>query len=197
MVIAAGFIFPSWMLVGAIVNGWDPIWQFLILVVAGGAQGFLLGFAQWALLAKSGITAPLLPWLAFMTGGPALAWIVVQAPGFLPADTAPEVRLPLVVAGIALAFAVVIFAQWWVLKTVVAHAWKFAVVSLLGWFLAAGVMGGVLFILVGVTDVKLTIAVLIVGAVAAVMIAAAGTWLAARAMGGEKLIRRRTAKKKV
>ena len=86
------------------------------------------------------------------------------------------------------------FAEWWVLRTVVAHAWKFAIVSLLGWFLAAAVMGGVLFILAGVTDVKLTIALLIAGAVIAVMLAAAGRWLAARAMDGEKLIRRRTAK---
>lgn len=185
VVIAAGFIFPSWMLVTAIVNGWDPIWQFLILVAGGIVQGFLTGFIQWALFARAGMTAPLLPWLAFTTAGTALAWIVVQVPGFLPVETDAPVRLPIVAAGIALALAVPIAGQLWVLKSVTTGAWKYAASAYLGWLVGAAVMGGVLMILAGVTDLKVTITLLIVGALAAVMCASAGTWLGAVGASGQ------------
>ena len=185
VVIAAGFIFPSWLLVNAIVSGWDPIWQFLILIIGGVVQGFLTGFVQWALFARAGITPPLLPWLAFTTAGTALAWIVVQVPGFLPVETDAPARVPLVAVGIAVALAVPMIAQWWVLKSITASAWKFAAIAYLGWLIGAGIMGSTLLILAGVTDLKVTIALLIVGAFAAVMCASAGTWLGAVAVSGQ------------
>jgi len=192
--IAAGFIFPSWMLVSAIINGWDPVWQFLVVILGGAVQGFLTGFVQWALFARTGVVPPLLAWLAFMAGGTAIAWVVAQIPGFLPAETDAALRLPLVTVGIALAFGVPMVAQWWVLRTVSKAAWKFALISYLGWLLGSAIMGGVLIFLAGVTDIKVTVALLIVGALAAVMCASTGTWLGAMTISGQK-IRRGTKKK--
>lgn len=191
--IAAGFIFPSWMLVNAIISGWDPVWQFLIVVVGGAIQGFLTGFVQWALFARTGVVPPLLAWLAFMTGGTAIAWIVAQVPGFLPAETDASIRLPLVTVGIALALGLPMVAQWWVLRTVAKRAWKYSLASYLGWLIGAAVMGGVLLVLADVTDIKVTVALLIIGALAAVMCASAGTWIGATVMSGQT-IRRRSAK---
>lgn len=192
--IAAGFLFPSWLLVNAIINGWDPVLQFLAVVIGGAIQGFLTGFVQWALFARTAVVPPLVPWLAMMTGGTAIAWVVAQVPGFLPAETDASLRIPLVAVGIAVALGIPMFVQWWVLrmpsKNASKGAWKYASIAYLGWLLGAAIMGGVLVILAGVTDLKVTVVLLVLGALAAVMCASAGTWLGAAVMSGNRITRK-------
>lgn len=192
--IAAGFLFPSWLLVNAIINGWDPVWQFLAVVIGGAIQGFLTGFVQWALFARTAVVPPLLPWLAMMTGGTAIAWVVAQVPGFLPAEADASLRIPLMVAGIAVALGIPMFAQWWVLrmssKNASKGAWKFASIAYLGWLIGSAILGGVLVILAEVTDLKVTVVLLVVGALVAVMCASAGMWLGATVMSGYKIGRK-------
>ena len=189
--IAAGFLFPSWMLVNAIISGWDPVWQFFAVVFGGAGQGFLTGFVQWALFARTSVVPPLIPWLAMMTGGTAIAWVVVQVSGFLPAETDATLRIALVAAGIAVALGIPLIAQWWVLrmpsKNSPKSALKFASIAYLGWLIGAAIMGGVLVILAEVTDLKVTVVLLVVGALVAVMCASAGTWLGASRMSGQKI----------
>jgi hypothetical protein len=192
--IAVGFLFPSWLLVNAIINGWDPVWQFLAVVIGGAIQGFLTGFVQWALFARTAVVPPLLPWLAMMTGGTAIAWVVAQVPGFLPAETDASFRIPLVAAGIAVALGIPMFAQWWVLrmtsKNASKGAWKYASIAYLGWLMGSAIMGGVLVILAGVTDLRVTVVLLVIGAFAAVVSASAGTWLGATVMSEHKIARK-------
>ncbi|CAB4575006.1 unannotated protein [freshwater metagenome] len=187
--IAAGFLFPSWMLVNAIISGWDPVWQFFAVVIGGAIQGFLTGFVQWALFARTAVVPPLIPWLAMMTGGTAIAWVVAQVPGFLPAETDASLRIPLVAAGIAVALGIPLIAQWWVLripaKGASQAAWKYSLIAYVGWLIGAAIMGGVLVILAEVTDIKVTVVLLVVGALVAVMCASAGTWLGATVMSGQ------------
>lgn len=187
--IAAGFLFPSWMLVNAIISGWDPVWQFFAVVIGGAIQGFLTGFVQWALFARTAVVPPLIPWLAMMTGGTSIAWVVAQVPGFLPAETDASLRIPLVAAGIAVALGIPLIAQWWVLripaKGASQAAWKYSLIAYVGWLIGAAIMGGVLVILAEVTDIKVTVVLLVVGALVAVMCASAGTWLGATVMSGQ------------
>jgi hypothetical protein len=189
--IAAGFLFPSWMLVNAIINGWDPVWQFSAVVIGGAIQGFLTGFVQWALFARTAVVPPLIPWLAMMTGGTAIAWVVAQVPGFLPAEIDASLRIPLVAAGIAVALGIPLIAQWWVLripaKGASQAAWKYSLIACVGWLIGAAIMGGVLVILAEVTDIKVTVVLLVVGALVAVMCASAGTWLGASRMSEQKI----------
>jgi hypothetical protein len=126
-----------------------------------------------------------------MTGGTAIAWVVVQVSGFLPAETDATLRIALVAAGIAVALGIPLIAQWWVLrmpsKNSPKGALKFASIAYLGWLIGAAIMGGVLVILAEVTDLKVTVVLLVVGALVAVMCASAGTWLGASRMSGQKI----------
>jgi hypothetical protein len=96
-----------------------------------------------------------------------------------------------VAAGIAVALGIPLIAQWWVLripaKGASQAAWKYSLIAYVGWLIGAAIMGGVLVILAEVTDIKVTVVLLVVGALVAVMCASAGTWLGASRMSEQKI----------
>ncbi len=177
--IAASFLFPTLLMVNAIANGWEPVVQYLVVVAGGAAQGFLVAFVWWALLARAGVTAPLLVWLAYLSAGTALSWAVAQIPGFLPRDTIATTITLVEVATVVVALGLPMIAQWVVLRRITPRAVVFAWISFAAWLAGAAIMVGTLSVLTSVTDLKSTIALLVLGAFAAVFAVAIGTWYAA------------------
>ena len=178
--LAASFLFPSLLLVNAVISGWDPPLQFLSVVAGGAIQGFVMGLTQWGLLTRGGITPPLLPWLGFTISGVAVAWIIGQLPGFLPSATSPNVRLPLVAGVSLLAVTVPMVAQWVVLRHVARSAWAFVGLSWLGWVVGLTAFGAVLVVLARITDLKITIALLVATAFFGVLAVSVMSWFGVR-----------------
>lgn len=176
--IAAGFLFPTLIMVNAIANGWDPITQYLAVVVGGAVQGFLVAFVWWALLARVGVTAPLLAWLTYLSVSTALSWAIVQIPSLVPRDTSPASITVLEITTVVVALVLPMTAQWVILRRVTPRATAFAAISLVAWLLGAAIMAGTLTVLTLVTDLKSTIALLVFGAFVAVFTVAIGTWYA-------------------
>lgn len=188
--IAASFLFPSLLMVNAVANGWDPIWQFLVVVVGGVAQGFLVGLILWALLARAGVTPPLLAWLAYVSLGVGLAWAVGQVPSLMPRDTHPSTLTTITIATLVVGLVIPMIAEWLILRRVSPRATIFAAISLGGWLVGAAIMAGTQLVLSSVTDLKTTIALLVLGAFASVFVVAVATWFA-----GVRLTHKAPAKK--
>ena len=176
--IAASFLFPSLLMVNAIANGWDPMWQFLVVVSGGVAQGFLVGFIQWALLARAGVPAPLLAWVAYVSVGAGLAWAVGQIPNLLARDAPPTTLVSLTVATLVVGLALPMIAEWLILRRVSPRATIFVSLSFGGWLVGAAVMAATELVLSSVTDLKATIALLVLGAFVSVFAVAVATWYA-------------------
>ena len=188
--IAASFLFPSLLMVNAVANGWEPIWQFLVVVAGGVAQGFLVGLVQWALLARAGVTPPLLAWVAYISLGVGLAWAIGQIPILLPRDAQPTMLTSLTNATLVVGLAFPMIAEWLVLRRVSRRATVFAAISWAGWLVGAAIMGGTQLVLSSVTDLKTTIGLLVLGAFAGVFVVAVATWFA-----GVQLTKKSPAKK--
>lgn len=194
--IAASFLFPSLLLVNAIANGWDPIWQFLFVAAGGVAQGFLVGLIQWALLARAGVTPPLLAWVAYVSVGAGLAWAVGQVPNLMPRDTQPATLTSLTIATLVVGLAIPMIAEWLILRRVSPRATIFVAISLGGWLFGAAIMAATQVVLSTVSDLKTTVALLVLGAFVSVFAVAVATWFAGVQLTTKAPSKKAPAKKK-
>lgn len=180
VIVAASFLAPTWIAISAVANGWNPLLQFVAIMLAGAIQGFLVAFVHWAFLVRARTVPPLLAWLGLSSMASALAWGVAQLPTLLPRSTPASITTLLTLASIAIALALPNVAQWYALRPVSSRARLFAAVSYAAWLVGAGIMAGTVSILAHVNNLAATIILLIGGAYAGVLVVSVGTWIAAR-----------------
>jgi hypothetical protein len=107
-----------------------------LLLLAGAAEGFVLGAAQAHVLTSALPRLPRLRWAAATSGAAALAWLI----GLSPAATEHvwrswplAVRLACAVMAGAVLLASIGVAQWWVLRDHLPRAYRWVGITAVAW----------------------------------------------------------------
>ena len=109
---AAGFLAPIAAGVVVAASEVPALAGLLLLVVAGGVEGAMLGAAQsTAILGR-----PHRRWVGASSAGAAAAWLLGMLPSTLGLPSAPSIRLTVVVVGAILMLLVLPCAQWMVVR---------------------------------------------------------------------------------
>lgn len=130
----AGFAVPS--LAGGVAWWLDAPWPalYVMIVVAGAGEGFVLGFAQYRAVHPYLRSLPGRRWVGVTGVAAAVAWAIGMVPGALHDAGAPG----RVVAGVWVVAAAMILlsipmVQWWVLRAHVRGAGLWIAANVLAW----------------------------------------------------------------
>ncbi len=144
---SGGFFAPALAMAFSVTEGWDGGGQFAILTLAGLFQGLVLGIGEVIALRRGPLRVPAGRWIFATTVGMGLTWIVALLPGSF---ARPDWSNPAVVVGMIVAVLVVIlivpFAQWLILRSRVADAWRWILVMSISTALGVGaLLSGIVF----------------------------------------------------